>query len=89
MTIGTHAFYLAVAGGRKRVSGYQRAGHWRGQHRAHGARVLPRFHPAHGAKLRSSPTLGRATLQAATDLYGGGSNERAQVELAWNAVGVN
>jgi len=31
----------------------------------------------------------RATLQAASDLYGAGSNERAQVELAWTAVGVN
>ncbi len=31
----------------------------------------------------------RATIQAATDLFGAGSNERAQVELAWTAVGVN
>ena len=30
-----------------------------------------------------------ATLQAATDLYGSSSNERAQVLAAWNAVGVN
>ena len=30
-----------------------------------------------------------ATLQAASDLYGSGSNERAQVLAAWNAVGVN
>jgi Zn-dependent metalloprotease len=30
-----------------------------------------------------------ATLQAATDLYGAGSNERAQVAAAWSAVGVN
>jgi Zn-dependent metalloprotease len=30
-----------------------------------------------------------ATLQAASDLYGAGSNERAQVLAAWNAVGVN
>ncbi len=29
-----------------------------------------------------------ATLQAATDLYGAGSNERAQVQQAWTAVGV-
>jgi Zn-dependent metalloprotease len=31
----------------------------------------------------------RATLQAASDLYGGASNERTQVEMAWAAVGVN
>jgi Zn-dependent metalloprotease len=31
----------------------------------------------------------RATLQAAADLYGAGSSDRAQVELAWTAVGVN
>jgi Zn-dependent metalloprotease len=30
----------------------------------------------------------RATIQAASDLFGAGSAERTQVELAWNAVGV-
>jgi Zn-dependent metalloprotease len=30
-----------------------------------------------------------ATLQAAADLYGAGSNERAQLAQAWTAVGVN
>ena len=31
----------------------------------------------------------RATIQAATDLFGAGSAERTQLELAWTAVGVN
>jgi thermolysin len=31
----------------------------------------------------------RATLQAATDLFGSSSPERTQLEQAWTAVGVN
>jgi Zn-dependent metalloprotease len=88
MTIGTHAFYLAVAGGRNRLSGTTVPGI--------GLNNIERmeriFYRAFTLLMAPSSRFSdarSATLQAATDLYGGGSNERAQVELAWTAVGVN
>ena len=51
LTIATHAFYLAVAGGRNSVSGITVPGVGTGQHRAHGADFLPRIHAADGAQL--------------------------------------
>ena len=88
MTIGTHAFYLAVNGGRNRVSGITVPGVGVGNiekmerifYRAFTQMLVP------NAQFSDAR---RATLQAAADLYGGGSNERAQIELAWTAVGVN
>jgi Zn-dependent metalloprotease len=88
MTIATHAFYLAVSGGRNRVSGITVTGV--------GLNNIDRMEkifyrgwvflmPAN-SKFSDARA---ATLQAASDLYGAGSNERAQVEAAWNAVGVN
>ena len=87
-TIGTHAFYLAVAGGRNRVSGVTVAGV--GQ--ANIERMERIFYRAFTQLMAPNSRFSdarRATLQAASDLYGAGSNERAQVELAWTAVGVN
>ena len=88
LTIATHAFYLAVAGGRNRVSGVTVAGvgpaissGWSGFSTAHLRELMTPNSQFSDAR--------RATLQAASDLYGAGSNERAQVELAWTAVGVN
>ena len=88
LTIATHAFYLAVAGGRNSVSRVSVAGVGTGNiermerifYRAFTELMTPnsRFSDARSA-----------TLQAASDLYGAGSNERTQVELAWTAVGVN
>ncbi len=88
MTIATHAFYLAVAGGRNRVSGITVAGV--------GMNNIDRmekifyrgwvFLMGPNAKFTDARA---ATLQAASDLYGSGSNERAQVLSAWTAVGVN
>jgi thermolysin len=88
MTIATHAFYLAVVGGRNRVSGITVTGV--------GMNNLERmekiFYRAWvflmGPNSRFSDARA-ATLQAATDLYGASSNERAQVASAWTAVGVN
>jgi Zn-dependent metalloprotease len=88
LTIATHAFYLAVAGGRNRVSGINVPGV--GQ--ANIERMERIFYRAFTQLLTPSARFSdarRATLQAAADLYGAGSNERAQVELAWTAVGVN
>ena len=87
-TIGGHAFYLAVAGGRNTVSGITVPGVGLGN--------IERMERIFFRAFTQLMTPGsqysdarRATLQAATDLYGAGSNERAQVELAWTAVGVN
>ena len=87
-TIATHAFYLAVAGGRNRVSGIQVPGVGLGNIERMERIFYRAFTLLMGPSSRFSDAR-RATLQAATDLYGAGSNERAQVELAWNAVGVN
>ena len=62
LTIATHAFYLAVAGGRNRVSGITVAGVGTRQHRAHGADLLPRIYAADGAQLA---VLRRAPRHAA------------------------
>jgi bacillolysin len=88
MTIATHAFYLAVAGGRNRVSGLTVAGIGTGNIE----RMERIFYRAFSELMTPNSQFSdarRATLQAASDLYGAGSNERAQVELAWTAVGVN
>ena len=88
MTIATHAFYLAVAGGRNRYP----ASRVPGVGVANIERMERIFYRAFTQLMAPNSQFSdarRATLQAATDLYGAGSNERAQVELAWNAVGVN
>lgn len=88
LTIATHAFYLAVAGGRNRVSGIEVAGIGN----ANRERMERIFYRAFTLLMGPNSTFSdarRATLQAASDLYGGGSTDRAQLELAWNAVGVN
>jgi thermolysin len=86
--IAGHAFYLAVAGGRNRVSGITVAGI--GQ--ANSERMERIFYRAFAFLLgpRSQFADARAaTLQAAAELFGGSSNERAQIAQAWTAVGVN
>ena len=88
MTIATHAFYLAVAGGRNRVSGITVPGIGVANIERMERVFYRAFTQLMGPNSQFSDAR-RATLQAASDLYGGGSNERAQVELAWNAVGVN
>ena len=88
MTIVTHAFYLAVAGGRNRVSNQTVTG----VGMANIERMEKIFYRAW--VLLMGPTskftdARAATLQAASDLYGASSNERTQVAAAWSAVGVN
>ncbi len=87
-SIASHAFYLAVAGGRNRVSGMTVAG----VGLANVEKIEKIFYRAFVFFL--GPNSGfsdarAATLQAAADLYGAGSNERTQVQQAWTAVGVN
>jgi bacillolysin len=87
-TIADHAFYLAVAGGRNRVSGITVAG----VGVANMEKIERIFYRAFvfflGPHSRFSDARA-ATLQAAADLFGVNSNERAQVQQAWTAVGVN
>ena len=86
-TIVSHAFYLAVNGGVNRVSGLPVAG----VGLANISRLENIFYRAFTFFLgpRSQFADARAaTLQAATDLYGASSNERAQLAAAWTAVGV-
>jgi len=86
-TIVSHAFYLAVNGGVNRVSGISVPG----VGIANMSRIEKIFYRAFAFLMgpRSQFSDARAaTLQAATDLYGASSNERAQVALAWTAVGV-
>jgi len=88
MTIATHAFYLAVAGGRNRISGVSVTGV--GQNNIE--RMEKVFYRGWVFLLGPNANFSdarAATLQAATDLYGSSSNERAQVLAAWTAVGVN
>jgi bacillolysin len=86
-TIVGHAFYLAVAGGRNRVSGITVTGIGV----ANIERMNRIFYRAFVFLMgpRSQFVDARAaTLQAASDLYGANSNERAQLAQAWTAVGV-
>ncbi len=86
-TIVSHAFYLAVNGGRNRVSGLTVTGVGVGNiermerifYRAFAFMLVP---------LSQFSDARAATLQAAADLYGANSQERAQLAQAWTAVGV-
>ncbi len=86
-TIVSHGYYLAVAGGRNRVSGVTVAGVGLAN-RDRMEQIFYRawtFYLTPGARFTDARA---ATLRAADDLYGAGSNERAQVLAAWDAVGV-
>jgi bacillolysin len=87
-TIATHAFYLAIAGGTNRVSGIRVAGVGF-DNRERIERIFYRGFAFHLAANAHFSDARAATLQAATELFGTASNERAQVAQAWTAVGVN
>jgi Zn-dependent metalloprotease len=88
LTIATHAFYLAVAGGRNRISGIEVAGIGFNNIERMEKIFYRAFVMLMAPNSRFSDAR-RATLQAAADLYGAGGSERSQVEQAWTAVGVN
>jgi len=86
-TIVSHAFYLAVAGGRNRVSGITVTGIGL----SNIERMERIFYRAFAFMLTPQSQFidaRNATLQAAADLYGASSNERAQLQQAWTAVGI-
>ena len=85
--IPNHVFYLAIEGGTNRVSGLG----VQGVGAANRMQIETIFYRAVTQLLPSNATFAMAraaTIQAARDLYGGGSAaERAMIQ-AWTAVGV-
>ena len=86
-TIVSHAYYLAVAGGRNRVSGLTVQGVGV-SNIDRMERIFYRAFVFMLGPLSQFSDARAATLQAASELFGAGSNERAQLLQAWNAVGV-
>ncbi|HXH05442.1 MAG TPA: M4 family metallopeptidase, partial [Vicinamibacterales bacterium] len=85
--IVTHAFYLAIEGGRNRTSGLTVAG----VGAANREQIERVFVRAFSQMLPSNATFRTArtaTIQAARDLYGAGSTVETAVTQAWTAVGV-
>ena len=86
-TIATHAFYLAIEGGTNRVSKLA----VQGVGAANREQIEKSFFRALTVLMPSSSTYALtrvATIQAATDLYGGGSAAVRAITQAWDAVGV-
>ncbi|HZB24732.1 MAG TPA: M4 family metallopeptidase [Vicinamibacterales bacterium] len=86
-SIPNHAFYLAIEGGTNRTSGASVTG----VGAANREQIERVFYRAFTQMLPSGATFSlarAATLQAARDLYGGGSPAERAVQQAWSAVGV-
>jgi bacillolysin len=86
-TIPSHAFYLAIEGGTNRTSGRTVQGVGAGNRE----QIEKVFYRAFVSLLPPDATFAvarQATLQAATDLYGGSSAAFRAVSQAWDAVGV-
>lgn len=85
--IANHAFYLAIEGGINRTSGLS----VQGVGAANREQIEKVFYRAFTQLLPSNATFTiarAATIQAARDLYGTGSNAERAVTQAWTAVGV-
>ncbi|HSP91129.1 MAG TPA: M4 family metallopeptidase [Vicinamibacterales bacterium] len=86
--IANHAFYLAIEGGVNRTSGLS----VQGVGAASRAKIETVFYRAFTQLLPANATFSMAraaTLQAARDLYGTGSDVERAMEQAWTAVGVS
>jgi thermolysin len=86
--IANNAFYLAIEGGTNRTSGLR----VQGVGAANRERVEKAFFRAFTQLLPNNATFSMAraaTLQAARDLYGSGSDVERAIEQAWTAVGVS
>lgn len=86
-TIASHAYYLAIEGGRNRTSGLS----VNGVGRAHRDEIEKAFYRAFVYMLPARATFAAAraaTIQAAQDLYGAGSAAARALAEAWTAVGV-
>jgi thermolysin len=86
--IANHAFYLAIEGGRHRVSGITVTG----VGAANREQIEKVFYRAFTQLLPASANFAAAraaTIQSARDVYGAGSPAETAVTQAWTAVGVN
>ena len=86
-TILSHAFYLAIEGGRNATSGMT----VQGVGAANRAQVERAFFRAMTVLMPNAPTLqiaALATVQAATDLYGANSPSTTAIRQAMTAVGL-
>jgi thermolysin len=87
-TIVSHAFYLAIEGGRNRVSSLNVTG----VGAANREQIEKAFYRAFTLLLPASAdfsTARAATIQAARDLYGANAVAVTAITQAWAAVGVN
>ena len=85
--IANHAFYLAIEGGANRTSGLS----VQGVGAANREKIEKVFYRGFTQFLPANATFSMAraaTLQAARDLYGAGSDVERAIEQAWTAVGV-
>jgi Zn-dependent metalloprotease len=85
--IPNHAFYLSIEGGTNRTSGIT----VQGVGAANREQMEKVFYRAFTLLMPASATFSTAraaTLQAARDLYGAGSNAERALTEAWTAVGV-
>ena len=83
----SHAFYLAIEGGRNRTSGLAVTGVGPAN-REQVERVFFRAFTQMLPSNASFRTARAATIQSARDLYGAGSAVETAVAQAWTAVGV-
>jgi bacillolysin len=86
--IANQAFYFLIEGGTNRVSGV----HVDGLGAVNRAKAERIFYRAFTHYLTPSATFSdarQATIRAAIDLYGAGTDEVLQTARAWTAVGVN
>ena len=86
-TVLSHAFYLAIEGGRNATSGLT----VQGVGAANRAQIEQVFFRAMTVLMPNEPRFSTAritTIQAARDLYGSGSGVERAVTAAWDAVGV-
>ena len=86
--IGNQWFYLAIEGGTNRTSGLQVTGVG-GANREQIEKVVYRAFTQLMPANATYSTARAATIQAATDLYGGSSAAVRAVTQAWAAMGVN
>jgi thermolysin len=86
--IPNHAYYLAIMGGTNRVSGLSVTGVGF-DHRDQIEKVMYRAFTQLLPQNASFSVARAATIQAARDLYGAGSNVETAITQAWNAVGVS
>jgi len=86
--IANQAFYLAIEGGTNRTSGISVQGIG-ATNREQMEKVFYRAFTQLLTPSANFATARAATIQAARDLYGGGSGPERAVSQAWTAVGVN